>query len=102
VKAAWAIPILFAVFGGLRVWSLLRTVGRSMRYVERLEKYFAAEGVGGWQHYLNSSKIRGYSFELITAFWVALALITIGVAAAINLGYLHTSSVGIAAAMRAR
>lgn len=88
-KIAWAIPILFALFGGLRAWSMMRSVWRATRYVAKLEEYFAAEGVGGWEHYLKTADIRGYNFQLIAVFWLALAVITIAVAAVIGAGLVH-------------
>jgi hypothetical protein len=85
---AWSIPVLFAVLGSLRSWTLLQKLRLTGRYIQKVEKHLLRLDPGkhspeGWErfqkyHYDRQKKddvtISGYFF------WATLLLMTMAVA----------------------
>ena len=78
VEYGWYIPILFAVFGGLRSLSLAIHIKNLGLYIQQIERSELADQQGpkGWEHYLESKpRLMRPSFDVV--FWIVFLAVTI-------------------------
>jgi hypothetical protein len=77
---AWAIPVLIAIFGALRAYSINLHLGMMGRYLREVEVDSRRRGELpeslGWEHYFESAS-RGAQTKVRMAFWGALVLVTL-------------------------
>jgi hypothetical protein len=85
--AAWLIPVLFAVLGGIRSFSLQHKFGQLAEYIQRIEDYFGTSEAGknlpgGWETFQaepdeKQQRRKSYIVWSSRFFWIVLILTTI-------------------------